>query len=273
MKKLFVSFILCGLLSACTTSPSESPSAPPSETPTETQTAFIEPTTKPIEERITRTMTDFSFPCGYEGVYAWQAGMFNFSTLAALSSIDVEVTRQIDEHNLYVVLRWTDDVAGDYYGYFFFRYLTPEEVPDSVLFDIMIPREEYRWTVVGRSIRVAKRLHASDFDGIAVGASIADVAAVDPITTVCIPDESAIAFLNLTSFDTFHYTEEGILRITFSHENEDEDFTVSEIELNPTFAVPVFDRASEKMINGWREDVPSFCHDVIQRINPEDLPR
>ena len=270
MKKLLTSFILVGLLSACTASPSESPSAPPSETPTETQTAFIEPTTKPIEERITRTMTDFSFPCGHEGNYGWDGGDFHFSTLAALSSIDVEVTRHIDEHNLYVVLRWTDDVAGDYYGYFFFRYLTPEEVPDSLIFDNMIPKEEYRWTVAGRSVRVAKRLHASDFDGIAVGASIADVTAIDPVTAVSIPRWYLETY---SSFNTFHYTEEGILRITFSHENEDEEFTVSEIELNPTFAVPVFDGASEKLINDWRELAPSFCHDVILRINPEDLPR
>lgn len=120
------------------------------------------------------------------------------------------------------------------------------------------------WVLAGLEIRVAKHLSAKDFQGISIGSTIEEVTSVDPITAISQPgkndwwkDES----YTLLKFDTFHYTDDGILKVSFERKAIGEEFLVSDIELNKTFEVS-YDGSSP--VDGQ----PT----VKLNINPEHLP-
>lgn len=114
---------------------------------------------------------------------------------------------------------------------------------------------------MGRLLRISKHLSQSDFSNITIGSSISDVEAVDPITILSVPSDGAVKYS--LSFDTFHYTDDGILRITFARETVDDEYRVSEIELNSSFEVDRDDGYSH--LEG-QEPL------VKLKINPEHLP-
>ncbi len=124
--------------------------------------------------------------------------------------------------------------------------------------------EAWNWGVAGLEIRVSKRLSSKDFEGISIGSTIEEVTSVDPITAISQPgkndwwkDES----YTLLKFDTFHYTDDGILKVSFERKAIGEEFLVSDIELNKTFEVS-YDGSSP--VDGQ----PT----VKLNINPEHLP-
>lgn len=222
----------------------------------------------------------------FDGVYIpnrFGVGFFPGS-LVQRDPCTCELAGIVDNTTIYTVYRVNDEKIGDYYVYnFYSSYGAVNAKPFEKADDISLAVKEadiagknlqeksipidynnlraWGWDVAGLEIRVAKHLSAKDFDGITIGSTIEEVTSVDPITAISLPSEDiGLEDANL-KLDTFHYTDDGILRISFAREAVEEEFLVSEIELNKTFEVG---------LNG------SFAVEgeptVKLKINPEHLP-
>lgn len=231
----------------------------------------------------------------FEGFYLPKYGIscFPFS-LAQRNPRSFDLAGIVNEKNIYTITRLYDEKIGEFFVYNFYapNYNTqlcvddengnyyvyeepnikPFEKADDILSAVqearadMISSQEksvpvntelaaWDWVLAGLEIRAAKHLSAKDFEGISIGSTIEDVASVDPITAMSQPDDNSL------KFDTFHYTDDGILRISFARKTVSEEFLVSEIELNKTFEVGY---------NG--SPAVSGEPTVTLKINPEHLP-
>lgn len=186
-----------------------------------------------VYEKITTTTTDHlnTAASSIDGRYHRLASS-QYVTLSGIkSNYAVELTGKVNENTMYVVFRMNDESIGDYYTYIFFQHVKPEN---------QLEAEEDYWQIGGQVIRVSKRLSESDFSSITVGSTMNDVIAINPATKIMVPDEEQLANLkdsNFLSFDTFHYTDDGILCITFSRKNTEGEFEVSKMDMNSTFEV------------------------------------
>ena len=205
----------------------------------------------------------------------------------------------VNEKNIYTIMRLYDEKIGDFFVYNFYApdystqlcndeemgaYYTYEQVntePFKNADDILAAAEEARadienareksipadtdlaawdWVLSGLEIRVAKHLSAKDFESISIGSTIDDVISIDPITAMSQPNENSLTYDPL-KFDTFHYTDDGILKISFARKTVGEEFLVSEIELNKTFEV------------SYNGGSPVDGQPTVKlKINPEHLP-
>lgn len=231
----------------------------------------------------------------FEGFYLPRYGIscFPFS-LAQRDPRSFDLAGIVNEKNIYTITRLYDEKIGDFFVYNFYApdYNTqlctdeengnyyvyeesnvkPFEKADDILLAVqeaksdMISSQEksvpvntelaaWDWVLAGLEIRVAKHLSAKDFEGIFVGSTIEDVTSVDPTTAMSQPDDNSL------KFDTFHYTDDGILKISFARKTVDEEFLVCEIELNKTFE---FGYNGSPAVSGE----PT----VTLKINPEHLP-
>ncbi len=189
----------------------------------------------------------------YDGRYNFEAGTFdNMLADLSLQKIKIELTCLTETDGGYAVLRMHDDKIGDYYVYFFCRFRSINQ--DRADYD--------NWEFAGRAMRVSKRISAKDFDGIKKGATLKDVSKVDPVTLVSLPEEDYLGTDQILSIDTFHYTEnDGILRITFKRKSVNDEFLVSELDIDPTYEVK------------WVYGTDIQCDETIkQKIKPEHLP-
>lgn len=227
---------------------------------------------KPIDRILTT-------PAGIYLPYALPINYFPFH-LAQHNSRAFDLAGIVSETTIYTIQRRSDENMGDYFVYdFYVAYNGSKPFKDGndILFAVNEAQEKvtlpppsntedlaaWDWYLAGLEIRVAKRLSAKDFEGISKGATIEDVISVDPTTAISLPNEEGWNkwVYDPLKFDTFHYTDNGILRITFSRESTDDDFLVGEIEMNETFEVSC-DGGSAT--NGQ----PT----VKLKINPEHLP-
>lgn len=167
---------------------------------------------------------------------------------------------KVDDETMYVVFRMHDDMIGDYYEYVFFS-----DVHNYVPKGSYENEDEY-WHMAGRVIRIAKRLSADDFKSIRVGSSFAEVAEIDPVCKLADPYDNDKCFVipNDLEFNTLHYTDEGLIRISYSRKNAYDEFTVSKIELDPTFTVNGFD--------GAKALEAEYDNKIKLKIDPEHLP-
>lgn len=205
-----------------------------------------------LNESITKTYEQLNSFFRYDGRYNFTAGIFCI-TLKELESyypILVELTC-LTETDGYAVLRMHDDSIGDYYLYLFCRISANDNTS-----------WHNNWFFAGRAMKISNRLSVKDFDGIRIGSTIEDVAKVDPVTSVSLPEYDFNGTNPILSIDTFHYTEEdGILRITFKRKTVEDEFLVSGIDLDPTYEVDWYDGS----------DIESHGT-VKQKIKPEHLP-
>ncbi len=182
--------------------------------------------------------------------YVLGISCFPFS-LASRNPHAFDLAGIVNETTIYTIQRRSDKNIGDYFVYdFYVAYndAKPFEDGDDIFFAVNEAHEKAKlptpsdtegvaawdWHLAGLEIRVAKRLSAKDFEGISIGSTIEDVISVDPITAMSQPDGDSLAY-DLLKFDTFHYTDDGILKISFARKAVSEEFLVSEIELNKTF--------------------------------------
>lgn len=208
---------------------------------------------KIIQTIPTKLMTSASFDGRYNAYVS-----FRLVDLQQLKeAYPVELTNKINDNTMYAVFRMNDQKIGDYYIYVFFRYISQQEAPE-----FKPTSEDERWQIAGREVRISKRLSAKDFENIAVGSTINDVTAVDPVTAVSLPKGDYKGSNPFLSFDTFHYTDDGILRITFERKTIDDEFLVSEIELDSSYEVHPFDGS----------DLGEELSPIKLKINPEHLP-
>lgn len=184
-------------------------------------------------------------------------------------------TYRVGQDALYTVFKLNDEYIGDYYAYVFCHSEPRENDEDRF------------WWAAGLLIRISKHLSQNDFSCITIGSSISDVEAVDPATFLSIPlyyynvshdeifDELIGREIKVWGrdfsllFDTFHYTDDGILRITFSRETIYDEFKVSEIELNSTFEVDPYDGIDS---NEGTIDYEGKYPPIELKINPEHIP-
>lgn len=161
---------------------------------------------------------------------------------------------------MYVVFRMHDDTIGDYYEYVFFSDVHNYGPNGSY------ENEDEYWHMAGRVIRIAKRLSADDFKNIKVGSSFAEVAEIDPVCKPADPYDNDKCFVipNDFEFDTLHYTDEGLIHISYSRKTVDDEFTVGKIELDPAFTVNVFD--GDKVLEA------EYDNNIKLKINTEHLP-
>lgn len=184
------------------------------------------------------------------------AGIVNEKTIYTITRLNDKKIGEFFVYNFYApgynIQLCNDEEKGDYYTYEQLKVKPFKEADDILIAtkeaetNIKDAREKsipadtniaaYDWVLAGLEIRVAKHLSAKDFEGISIGSTIEDVTSVDPITTMSQPRENSLAYDPL-KFDTFHYTDDGILKISFARKDVSEEFLVSEIELNKTFEV------------------------------------
>lgn len=225
---------------------------------------------------------DLATPQGFYLPYVSEISFYP-ATLAQRNPSSFELAGIVDETTIYTIYRRNDESIGDYYVYDFYtscqgENAKPFKKDEDILLAVKSANEEsqlqtplntdnleaWNWGVAGLEIRVSKRLSSKDFEGISIGSTIEEVTSVDPITAISQPgkndwwkDES----YTLLKFDTFHYTDDGILKVSFEHKAIGEEFLVSDIELNKTFEVS-YDGSSP--VDGQ----PT----VKLNINPEHLP-
>lgn len=215
----------------------------------------------------------------FDGIYfPYCSGIscFPFS-LAQRNPRAFDLAGIVNETTIYTIQRRNDENIGDYFVYNFYaadENVVPFKDGDDISLAVYKVNEKakqqdpvdtvdeptWNWYLAGLEIRVSKRLSAKDFDGISIGSTIEEVTSVDPVTAMSLPNENSLTY-NPLEFDTFHYTDDGILRITFAREAVEEEFLVSEIELNKTFEVG-FDGSPAV------DEKPT----VKLKINPEHLP-
>lgn len=226
-----------------------------------------------LKKQITKTVDYLRTGAMYDSRYLWSISSRLNDLSAIKSAYPVELTERVDDNTMYAVFRRHDKNIGDYYSYVFFRHekpLSAEEKSameeEGVTFLPMTEEEaaDVLWQIAGREVRISKRLSVKDFTGISVGATIKNVTAVDPITAVSIPPEDYIGSNPVLSFNTFHYTDEGILRISFERKTVHDEFLVSETELNSSFEVHPFD--------DWSGIIGKDLPNIVLKINPEHLP-
>lgn len=211
--------------------------------------------------------TESGIYCGYLGVNCFPI------CLAQRDLRSFDLAGIVNENTIYTITRLNDKNIGEFYVYNFYApdyyiqlcndeetgdYYTYEQLnvkPFKEADDILVAAKEaktnikearvksipedtdiaaWKWVLAGLEIRVAKHLSAKDFEGISIGSTIGDVTSIDPITVMLQPSEDSLAYDPL-KFDTFHYTDDGILKISFARKAIGEEFLVSEIELNKTF--------------------------------------
>ena len=216
----------------------------------------------------------------FDGLYPYKSEASAITALLPLASswrATVELAGIVDDTTIYTVQRRYDEKIGDYYVYDFY---VPDENKDVEPFkgdnDILLAIREaetdydavaWDWSLCGLELRVSKRLSEKDFDSISKGSTIEEVTAIDPATAVLLPDDNCKNYLKskgqkgVLKFDTYHYTNEGIMRITFAREAIGDEFLVSEIELNKTFE---FSFDGSPAAEGKRT--------AKLKINPEHLP-
>lgn len=208
----------------------------------------------------------YRFECSpFDGRYVWPSSFLNVGLSYLEDGYPIELTGAVDNKTKYVVYRMNDEKIGNYYIYFFYQSYESESTTNSE--ESIFENSKYKlyWRLVGRAVRVIKRLTVNDFKDIVIGSTIEDVAEVDPLTAITVPNpDYYYGYFNNPElcFDTFHYTDDGILRITFSRETVDDEYTVSEIELNSSFEVDALDEYHTTQINS----------PVKLKINPEHLP-
>lgn len=211
-----------------------------------------------LDESITQTIEFLDTRAMPDGRYVWETSCCSVHNLETTKNFyPVELTGIVEDGTMYTVFRLNDEKIGDYYTYIFFRYINKEEAPE---FNPAL--EDERWQIAGREVRVSKHLLSKDFENITTGATIEDVTAVDPITAISVPKEDYMGTNPVLSFDTFHYTDDGLLRITFERNTIEDEFLVSEIELDSSFEVNPFDGS----------DMGEELSPVKLKINPEHLP-
>lgn len=234
------------------------------------------------------------------GIYLGYCGVSCFPIcLAQRDPRSFDLAGIVNEKNIYTIMRLYDEKIGEFFVYNFYApdystqlcndeemgaYYTYEQVntePFKNADDILAAVEEARadienareksipadtdlaawdWVLSGLEIRVAKHLSAKDFESISIGSTIDDVISIDPITAMSQPNENSLTYDPL-KFDTFHYTDDGILKISFARKTVGEEFLVSEIELNKTFEV------------SYNGGSPVDGQPTVKlKINPEHLP-
>ena len=155
----------------------------------------------------------------------------------------VEIVKQIDEHNAYVVYRTQDSSNQTVYLYCFFENI---EESDEI---------EY-WTLKGTVLFSCKHLSYTDFANIAIGDSIENVVQIDPSTTkYCnidntfpytstqVPTTDSINDVgrqseNILSLEwrSYHLLDDGILVITY--ETDDNLLIVADIAYYDDYMIP-----------------------------------
>ncbi|MGI6157447.1 MAG: hypothetical protein ACOYH4_03085 [Saccharofermentanales bacterium] len=192
-----------------------------------------------LDQLITKTIDEpLMTPAMFNGTYLWGKSCAIVSLDQIKNAYPVELTHKINDNTMYVVFRQVDPNIGTYYTYVFFRRANQDEMPP----DYKPASEDALWSTAGMELRISKRLFAKDFEGITMGATIKQVAAIDPITSISLPKGDDLGADNpILKFDTFHYTEDGIVRISFSRKSVSDPFLVSDIACNKTFEVhPLF---------------------------------
>ncbi|MGE5682890.1 MAG: hypothetical protein ACM34K_18640, partial [Bacillota bacterium] len=112
------------------------------------------------------------------------------------------------------------------------------------------------WWLTGRVMYADKPLSHKSFDGINVGSSISDVAAIDSLTDIYKPNKVApyknqkydeklgkyVEYIEtpkpILTFKSYHLLTDGILCLEYVRNDEDSEFTVSGINFNDTFEMP-----------------------------------
>ncbi len=215
-----------------------------------------------VYEKITVT-TDFInlADSTTDGRYIWEMSSVYVTLGPIKENHKIELTGKVNDDVMYIVFRMNDKTIGDYYTYYFFYYASSEEFPE-----FNPKNEEDRWIICGRAIRIAKRLSTNDFSNITVGSNINEVIEIDPITSLSLANVKKMSesYPQEEVFDTFHYTDEGILRITFGLDSVNNEYLVTEIELNSSFEVEAVDDKDNESTE--------LKYPILLKINPDDLP-
>ena len=179
-------------------------------------------------------------------VGVWYYGeLFGNPLLSSLRAVNklcpIEFMKQSDDKTLYVVyktLHW-DDI---WYTYVFF-----EKYEERC-------NETYEsWWHKGNVFYVMKALEYSDFAGIHVGSTTADVHDVDPVVTPGpYPDDYP------ESFASYHLMKDGVLTITYSRDSESNQYLVSAMDYDDSFTFAPYGKDDDYTMN--------------VRIDPNDLP-
>lgn len=159
----------------------------------------------------------------------------------------IECLKSINENLVYAVYKVKDSEDGvPYHMYLFFEKLEQSETN-------AVSNESETWWLTGRVFFAIKPLSFMDFKDVKVGTAIGEVIEIDPITSKFIPANSepyTREYYNfetdkyeseiitpdpVLSFKTYHYLSDGILCISYTRSNENEEFTVDNVGLNESF--------------------------------------
>lgn len=168
----------------------------------------------------------------------------------SLTAIDarypMECVRRINDELIYTVYR-IEDNKKTFNCYLFFERLSPIEATMGEDMEI--------WWLTGRALFSCKSLSYSDFASISKGASVFDVANIDPMTVEYMPKEPETITVQDFDFDTNEYVErsyttdpvleykdyhllsDGILCIMYSRDDANAIFTVDAVGFNPTYEI------------------------------------
>ena len=170
-------------------------------------------------------------------VGVWYYGeLFGNPLLSSLRAVNklypIEFMKQSDDKTLYVVyktLHW-DDI---WYTYVFF-----EKYEERC-------NETYEsWWHKGNVFYVMKALEYSDFAGIHVGSTTADVHDVDPVVTPGpYPDDYP------ESFASYHLMKDGVLTITYSRDSESNQYLVSAMDYDDSFTFAPYGKDDDYRMN------------------------
>lgn len=158
----------------------------------------------------------------------------------------IECIRQITDSLVYVVYR-LEDGGKKFNAYFFFEKVDPSQTAaDS---------DREVWWLTGRILFSCLELSYDDFSSVGVGSPASDVAMIDPVTQTAIPEnrgpvevqnfdfeindyvEETVISEPILAYTEYHLLTDGILCITYSRNDAEQEFAVSSTSFNETFEV------------------------------------
>lgn len=163
----------------------------------------------------------------------------------------IEHLRKVNDRLIYVVYKAKDADTPEYYIYLFFEKLSPvgEAAKEA-------PENAEKWFLLDRVFYVSKTLEMKDFGQIKTGSSVLDVQRIDPLSSIYVPqdvgevsqevyDFELEEYVTQTytpapvlSYQTYHYTTDGIVCITFEREDVSNEYVVKNVGYNETFEMP-----------------------------------
>lgn len=158
----------------------------------------------------------------------------------------VECVRQVGDSLIYVVYRLEDD-GQEFNAYFFFEKLDPSQTAADENMEV--------WWLTGRVLFSCTELSYDDFSSIRVGSSVLEVEMIDPVTQIAIPEgrgpvkvqnfdfevndyvEETVMPEPVLEYKEYHLLTDGILCITYSRSDAEQEFIVRSMDFNAAFEV------------------------------------